>query len=82
MAGFLILMFAILRIVARATWLVLALVVMTHNVSESLTDFVFLLLRPPVLSALSSLLHPRHHFLSDIIVWATFAILRIVAQAT
>ena len=66
---FLILMFAIFRIVALVTWLALAPVGMIHNVFGSLTDFVFLPLRPPVLSDLSS--RPRRRFLSGIIVWAT-----------
>jgi hypothetical protein len=69
---FLILMFAIFRIVALVTWLALAPVVVIHNVFGSLTGFIFLLLRPPVLSALSVLLRPHHHLLSDIIVWVIF----------
>jgi hypothetical protein len=47
-------------------------VVVIHNVFGSLTDFIFLPLRPPVLSALPVLLHPRRHLLSDIIVWVFF----------
>jgi hypothetical protein len=69
---FLILVFARFRIVALVTWLVLAPVVMIHNVFGSLTDFVFLLLHPSVLLALLMMCHPRHHLLSGIIVWATF----------
>jgi hypothetical protein len=69
---FLIPMFPIFRIVALMTWLALAPVDVIHNVFGSLTDFVFLLLRPPVLSAPPMLLRPCHHLLSGIIVWATF----------
>jgi hypothetical protein len=43
-------------------------VVMIHSVFGSLTDFIFLPLRPPVLSAPPVLLHPRRHLLSDIII--------------
>jgi hypothetical protein len=43
-----------------------------HNVSGSLTGFVFLPLRPLVLSALPLLLRPHRRLLSGIIVWATF----------
>jgi hypothetical protein len=46
-------------------------VVVIHNIFGSLTDFVFLPLRLPVLSALPSLLHPHRRLLSGIIVWAT-----------
>jgi hypothetical protein len=46
---------------------------MTHNVFVSLTDFVLLPLRLPVLLLL--LLHPRRHFLSGIIVWVIFVLL-------
>jgi hypothetical protein len=60
----LILIFAIFRIVA------LAPVVMIH-VFGSLIGFIFLPLCPPVLSALPSLLRPRHCSLSGIIVWVT-----------
>jgi hypothetical protein len=69
---FLILMFAIFRIVALVTWLALALVVVIHNVFGSLTDFIFLPLRSPVLSASPVLLRPCHHLLSGIIVWVIF----------
>jgi hypothetical protein len=44
----------------------------THSVFESLTDFVFLPLRSPVLPILLSLFRPHHHFISDIIVWVIF----------
>jgi hypothetical protein len=47
-------------------------VVVIHNVFGSLTGFVFLPLRPPVLSALLMLSHPYHRLLSGIIVWVTF----------
>jgi hypothetical protein len=43
-------------------------VVVIHNVFGSLTDFIFLLLHPPVLSALPMLLHPCRHLLSGIII--------------
>jgi hypothetical protein len=69
---FLILMFAIFRIVALVTWLALAPVVVIHNVFGSLTSVIFLLLRPPVLSAPPVLLRPRRHLLSGIIVWVIF----------
>jgi hypothetical protein len=69
---FLILMFAIFRIVALVTWFALASDAVTHSVFESLTSFVFLLLRPPALSTSPLLLHPHHYLLSGIIVWATF----------
>jgi disulfide bond formation protein DsbB len=65
---FLILIFATFRIVALVTWLALASVIVIHNIFESLTDFVFLPLRPPVLSALLVLRHLRHHLFSGIIV--------------
>jgi hypothetical protein len=68
---FLILIFAIFRIVALVTWLALAPVIVIHSVFGSLTGFIFLPLRPSVLSTLSSLLCPRRHLLSDIIVWIT-----------
>jgi hypothetical protein len=70
--SFLTLIFVIFRIIARVTWFVLALGVVTHIVFGRLTDFIFLPLRPPVLS---SLLHPRHRFLSDIIAWVIFVVL-------
>jgi hypothetical protein len=69
---FLILMFAIFRIVELVTWLALAPVGVIHNIFESLTGFVFLPLHPPALSAPAMLLHPHHHFFSGIIIWATF----------
>jgi hypothetical protein len=43
-------------------------VIVIHNVFGSLTGFIFLLLRPPVQSALHALLRPRRHLLSGIIV--------------
>jgi hypothetical protein len=69
---FLILMFGIFRIVALVTWLTLAPVVVIHSVFGSLTSFIFLPLRPPVLSAPRVLLRPRRHLLSGIIVWVIF----------
>jgi hypothetical protein len=69
---FLILMFAIFRIIALIIWLALTPVVVIHNVFGSLTNFIFLPLRPPILLAPPVLLHPRHHFLSGIIVWVIF----------
>jgi hypothetical protein len=69
---FLILMFAIFSIVALVTWLALVHVVVIHSVFESLIGFIFLPLRPPVLSALPMLLHPRRHLLSGINVWVIF----------
>jgi hypothetical protein len=65
-------MFAIFRIVALVIWLALALVVVIHNVFGSLIDFIFLPLRPSVLSAPPVLFHPRRHLLSGIIVWVIF----------
>jgi hypothetical protein len=47
-------------------------VVMIHNVCGSLTGFIFLPLRPPVLSALPMLLYPHRHLLSGINVWDIF----------
>jgi hypothetical protein len=47
-------------------------VVVINNIFGSLTDFIFLLLRPPVLSAPPVLLCPRHHLFSGIIVWVIF----------
>jgi hypothetical protein len=55
--------------------LVLAPGAVTHNVFGSLTGFVFLPLRLPILPVLPSLLHPRRHFLSGIIVWVIFVVL-------
>jgi hypothetical protein len=69
---FLILMFAIFKIVALVTYLALAPVVMIHDVFRSLTGFIFLPLRPPVLSAPPVLLRPRRHLLNGIIVWVIF----------
>jgi hypothetical protein len=69
---FLILMFAIFRIVALVTWLALAPVIVIHSVFGNLIDFIFLPLRPPVLSALPVLLCPRCHLLSGTIVWVIF----------
>jgi hypothetical protein len=66
--SFLSLVFAIFRIVTWVAWLVLALVVLTHNVFGILTDFIFLLLYLLVLSALTSRLHLCYHFFSGIIV--------------
>jgi hypothetical protein len=71
---FLILIFATFRIVALVTWLALAPVIIIHNVFGSLTSFVFLPLRPPVLLALLMQCHPRHHLLSGIIICATFVV--------
>jgi hypothetical protein len=65
-------MFAIFRIAARVIWLVVAPDAVTHSVFGSLTDFIFLPLRPPVLSVLLLLLHPHHHFINAIIVWVIF----------
>jgi hypothetical protein len=65
-------MFAIFRIIALVTWLALAPVVVIHNDFGRLTGFIFLPVRPPVLSAPSVLFHPRHHLLSDIIIWVIF----------
>jgi hypothetical protein len=47
-------------------------VVVIHIVFKSLTGFIFLPLRPPVLSAPPVLLRPRRHLLSGIIVWVIF----------
>jgi hypothetical protein len=69
---FLILMFAIFRIVALVTYLALAPVVVIHDVFRSLNDFIFLPLRPPVLSAPPVLLRPRRHLLNGIIIWVIF----------
>jgi hypothetical protein len=69
---FLILMFAIFRIIALVTWLALAPVIVIHSAFGSLTGFIFLPLRPSVLSAPPVLLHPRRHLLSGIIVWVIF----------
>jgi hypothetical protein len=66
--SFFTLIFAIFWIVARVIWLVLAPGVVTHIIFESLTGFVFLPLRPPVLPVLLLLLHPRRHFISGIII--------------
>jgi hypothetical protein len=65
---FLILMFAIFRIVTLGTWLALASDAVTHSVFESLTGFIFLPLRPPVLSAPPLLLRPHRRLLNGIIV--------------
>jgi hypothetical protein len=70
--SFLTLIFAVFSIVTWVIWLILAPSVVTHSVFRSLTSFVFLLLRPPVLSVLLSLLRSRHRFLSGIIVWVIF----------
>jgi hypothetical protein len=43
-----------------------------HNIFESLTGFVFLPLRLPVLTVLLSLLRPCCRFISGIIVWVIF----------
>jgi hypothetical protein len=66
--SFLTLIFVIFRIIARVSWLVLALITVTHNVFGSLTGFVFLLLRLLVLPVLLSLLRPCRRFFSGIIV--------------
>jgi hypothetical protein len=47
-------------------------IIVIHIVFMSLTGFIFLLLRPPVLSSPPVLLHPRHHLLSGIIIWVIF----------
>jgi hypothetical protein len=72
---FLILMFAIFRIITLVTWLALAPVGVIHSIFGSLTGFVFLPLRLLVLSALPMLLRPCYHLLSGIIAWATFVAL-------
>jgi hypothetical protein len=64
--------FAIFRIVTRVIWLVLPPGAMTHIFFGSLTGFVFLLLHPPVLPVLLSLLHACHHFINGIIIWVIF----------
>jgi hypothetical protein len=46
--------------------------VVTHSVFGSLTGFIFLLLRSPVLLVLLSLLRPCYRFISGIIVWVIF----------
>jgi hypothetical protein len=69
---FLTLIFTIFRIIARVIWLVLAPGVVTHSVFESLTGFVFLSLRLPVLLVLLSLLRSCCHFISGIIIWVIF----------
>jgi hypothetical protein len=69
---FLIPIFPIFRIVALVTWLSPGPIIMIHTVFGSLTSFIFLPMCPSVLSALPSLLHPHHHLLSGIIIWATF----------
>jgi hypothetical protein len=53
-------------------WLTLALIVVIHSVFGSLTGFVFLPLRPPVLLAPPMLLHPSHCLHSGIIVYVIF----------
>jgi hypothetical protein len=65
-------MFAIFRIVALVTWLALAPIIVINNVFGNLTDFIFLPLRPPVLSAPPVLLRSRRCLLSGIIVWVIF----------
>jgi hypothetical protein len=65
-------MFAIFRIVALDTWLALVPVVVIHNVFGSLTDFLFLPLRPLVLSTLPMLLRSHRRLLSGIVVWFIF----------
>jgi hypothetical protein len=62
---FLILMFAIFRIIALIIWLALTPVVVIHSVFGSLTNFIFLPLCSPILLALSVLLHPRHRLASS-----------------
>jgi hypothetical protein len=66
---FLTLMFGIFRIIALVTWLALAPVVVIHSVFRSLTGFIFLPLRPPVLSAPPVLLRPHRRLFNGIIVW-------------
>jgi hypothetical protein len=63
---FLIMMFAIFRIVTLVTWLALAPIDMIHSIFGSLTGFVFLPLCLSALSTPSMLLYPRRHLLSDI----------------
>jgi hypothetical protein len=65
-------MFAIFRIIALVTWLALAIIAVIHNAFGSLTDFIFLPLRLPILSAPPVLLCPRRHLFSGIIVWVIF----------
>jgi hypothetical protein len=65
---FLIMMFAIFRVVALVTWLALAPVVVIHIICGSLTGFIFLSLRLPVMSASPVLFRPHHHLLSGIII--------------
>jgi hypothetical protein len=69
---FLTLMFVIFSIVALVTWLAFAPVIVIHNVFGSLADFIFLPLRPPVLSAPPVLLRPRRRLLNGIIIWVIF----------
>jgi hypothetical protein len=54
------------------TWSTLAPDAVTHSVFGSLTGFIFLSLRSPVLSAPPLLLHPHYRLLSSIIVWVNF----------
>jgi hypothetical protein len=68
-------MFAIFRIITLVAWLALAHVGVIHSIFGSLTSFIFLSLRPPILSVLPLLLRPCHHLLSDIIIWGTFVAL-------
>jgi hypothetical protein len=70
--SFFTLIFATFRIAAWVIWLVLAPGAMTHSVFGSLTDFVFLSLRLPVLPVLLSLPRTRRRFISGIIVWVIF----------
>jgi hypothetical protein len=72
---FLILMFAIFRIIALVIWLALAPIDVIRSDFGSLTGFVFLPLCLLVLSAPPMLLHPHHHLLSGTITWATFVAL-------
>jgi hypothetical protein len=65
-------MFAIFRIIALVNWLALAPVVVIHNIFGSLTGFIFLSLRPPVLLAPHVLLRPCCHLLNGIIIWVIF----------
>jgi hypothetical protein len=69
---FLILMFAIFRIITLVTWLALAPIVVIHSIFGSLPSFIFLPLHPLILLVLPMLFHPNHRLLSDIIVWIIF----------
>jgi hypothetical protein len=72
---FLILIFAIFKIIAQVIRLVLTPGAVTHNIFGSLTGFIFLPLHLPVLHVLLLLLHPCRHFLNGIIVLVIFVVL-------